>query len=154
MKQYLTLFALCISNIICFAGGKIYTFTYDDVGNRITVSYSTTCRMRDTTQRDTTRSDTVNQSSIIKSALNDIKSVTTPTAYPNPVHDYLILSLPDIRSIAKLTIIDLNGNLIYEDNSINTAHSIIRTCDIPPGYFTVIVDYGGEHPFVQKMIKQ
>jgi hypothetical protein len=128
---------------------KSYVFTYDSTGNRITVSFTSTCgeRLKDSTK--TTKEDT-----IIEKALKEIEQVTIPKAYPNLVRDYFILSLPNLETVATIKIYDINGMPVYQDESITTSQNIIKTCDLASGTYTIVVNYNNAKPFVQKIIKQ
>jgi len=131
------------------AGTKTYTFTYDANGNRTTVAFSSTCNAnRQANPADTIQTDTLEQA-----AVKNIKTVVTPSAYPNPVRDYFILSFPVLERTAILSIYDQNNNEVYKDENVNTQHSVIKTCGLPAGMYTIVVQYAAEKPFVQKMIK-
>lgn len=125
---------------------KTYQFTYDASGNRTTVSFSSTCgeRRRDTTQRLDT---------IAETAIKEIKAVTTPSAYPNPVHDFVIISLPALQQVARLQLIDLYGNVVFKDDAVTTTQLVIKTCGLAAGTYTLVLDYGADKPFVQKIVK-
>ena len=129
---------------------KTYQFTYDATGNRLTVSFQSTCgeRRRDTTVQADTLADT-----LMDKALTEIQPVTAPKAYPNLVKDYFILSLPDIQTTARLEIYDMNSLPVYTDNAVTTSHNIIQTCGLAAGSYTVVVYYGSDKPFIQKIIK-
>jgi len=144
----LMLSTLLYLNII--AGNKTYQFLYDANGNRTSVTFISTCtpnRMAE--PKDSMLTDTTTQAFI-----REIKAVTTPSAYPNPMTDHFILSFPVLEKNATLMIYDGNGNEVFKDDNVNTANSIIKTCGFPAGLYTIVVQYGMEKPFVQKMVKQ
>jgi hypothetical protein len=106
---------------------KSYLFTYDATGNRLTVAFTSTCgeRLRDTTLNT--------KDTIIEKAITEIVQVSEPKAYPNPVSEYFILSLPVLEKVATMEIYDMNGDLIFKDIDITTSHNIIKTCDFAAG---------------------
>lgn len=140
--KYTLFFAISMIIFNCYADKK-YTYAYDDNGNRITVSYISNCRVRDTTQLDT----------VPKEIIKEIKEVTTPSIYPNPTRAYFTLSFPDLTQLAKLEIYDLKGNLVFKEEQINTSHTIINTCNLAAGLYTVVVYYNTSKPFVTKIEK-
>ena len=149
MKNLLILIAIIIICGISFTAkaDKTYSFSYDANGNRTAVAFQSTCgeRRKDTTQRLDT---------IAETALKEIKAVTTPAAYPNPVHDFLIISLPELQKVATLQIFDMNGNVVFKDDAVTTLQSVIKTCGLAAGTYTIVLNYGADKPFVQKMVKQ
>lgn len=126
---------------------KTYSFAYDANGNRTSVAFQSTCgeRKKDTTQRIDT---------IAENAIKELKAVTTPAAYPNPVHDFLIVSLPELQKVATLQIFDMNGNIVFKDDAVTTLQSVIKTCGLAAGTYTIVLNYGADKPFVQKIVKQ
>ncbi len=137
---------LCSS---CFTAkaDKTFMFSYDANGNRTTVSFQSTCgeRKKDTTQRTDT---------IAEDAVKEIKYVTAPSAYPNPAHDFVIVSLPELQKAASLQILDMNGSIVFKDDAITTTQSVIKTCGLAAGTYTIVLNYGADKPFVQKIVKQ
>ncbi len=144
---YLILLACTLLHLSVKAN-KTYTFTYDATGNRITVAFTSTCGER---IRDTTGST---KDTIIEKALTEIVQVAEPKAYPNPVREYFILSLPVLEKVATMEIYDMNGVLVFKDIDITTSQNIIKTCDFAAGNYTIVVNYNSAKPFVQKFIKQ
>lgn len=132
------------------AGNKTYQFAYDANGNRTSVSFSSTCYA----SRQAQPVDTIPADTIAEAAIRQLQNVPVPTAYPNPAKDYFILSIPQLEAMAQLILYDLNGAVVFRDDQVNTMHSVIRTCNLPAGMYTLVVQYGAKEPFVQKIIKQ
>ena len=141
------IFFACVFSYLHMRADKTFTFTYDANGNRTTVAFTSTCgeRRKDTTQRiDTTA----------EHAIKEIKAVNTPSAYPNPVHDFVIISLPELQKVANLQIIDMYGNIVFKDDAVTNLQSVIKTCGLTAGTYTIVLNYGADKPFVQKIVKQ
>ncbi len=132
---------------------KTFVFAYDDNGNRTTLTFVSTCRMKqpkDTTATPKDTTVTVEDSKLIDS----VSTVTQPRVYPTLVRTEFLLSFPADLQNATLHIIDLQGNILYTETGITTAHTLVNACNLPAGMYQVVVYYGQQPPFVQKIIKQ
>lgn len=140
----------------CFnaKANKTFVFAYDANGNRTTLTFTSTCRKKNPKDSTATSNDTtVNLPDT--AVLNKLQPVQQPTVYPTLIHTDFLISFPmDIQN-GTLQITDMYGNIVFTENNIFTAHTIVSLCDQPAGMYSISVYYNDiKKPFVQKIIKQ
>ncbi|MDB5228237.1 MAG: hypothetical protein JWN78_2430 [Bacteroidota bacterium] len=149
---------LCFFSSIVMAN-KTFIFTYDANGNRVTLTYSSTCRVahQDTTKTivDTT-AKTIVDSTLLpdQKILSQLQTVDAPKIYPNLVRTDFLISLPMDITSGRLEIYDMYGYKVYTENNITTSNTIVSTCTLPAGVYNVIFYYGDNKSCAQKIIKQ
>lgn len=157
MKQpfltFLVIVILCTSKFDSVADKK-FVFAYDTNGNRTTLTFTSTCR-----KKNPKDSAIINKDTIVTmpdtAVLNKIQPVTQPSIYPTLVHTDFLISFPSDIQNGILQISDLNGNILFTENNIRTANTVVSLCNQPAGMYTVTVYYNNnKEPFVQKIIKQ
>lgn len=133
---------------------KTFKFTYDANGNRMILTFVSTCRIKKPDDTTTTKIDTTLSIDSLDIILKEIKQVNSPTVYPTLVRDYFYLSFPIDISNGTLEIVDMQGIILFTETNISTMNTIVKTCNLPNGLYSIIVHYGEKKPFVQKIVKQ
>lgn len=73
--------------------------------------------------------------------------------YPNPAKDVLNVAIHQDGKIEKITMVDLNGRLVYDSDNINSAKTEINLGDFKPGFYMVQIYVGGQ-VITRKIIKE
>ena len=71
--------------------------------------------------------------------------------YPNPFHDHL--TIQSDRTVTAITVYDIYGKVVYEENSLFTTNKILETGDLAPGLYFVSVQFADHSVSSLKMIK-
>lgn len=146
-KRITTTALTIISFSMISNAGTSYLFSYDDNGNRITVTYINNCKQSQPT--DSTIQDTI----MIKELKYNISEIS-PKVYPNPINDYFIVNIPDLTQSMTLTIYDMYGNIIMEEDNIYTSKTIVRSCAFASGTYIIrITDNNGTLRHTSKITK-
>jgi hypothetical protein len=73
--------------------------------------------------------------------------------YPNPTKNVLNISIHQDGQIEQITIVDLNGRLVYQSNEVNSSKTEINLSDFTPGFYMVRVQVDGQI-ITRKIVKE
>lgn len=128
---------------------KLVSFTYDNNGNRTSLSVII---MR-ADENDITNGSTNDNLETIEEAYgvaSDTISGINVSIFPNPTSDYLILTTDSYEQI-HVALLSLNGNTIYE-RTLTSCQTELNLSDLAQGMYFLTINHNGER-HVWKIIK-
>lgn len=128
---------------------KLVSFTYDNNGNRTSLSVII---MR-ADENDITNGSTNDNLETIEEAYgvaSDTISGINVSIFPNPTSDYLILTTDSYEQI-HVALLSLNGNTIYE-RTLTSCQTELNLSDLTKGMYFLTINHNGER-HVWKIIK-
>ena len=71
--------------------------------------------------------------------------------YPNPFHGHL--TIRSDRTVTAITVYDIYGKVVYEENSLFTTNKIVQTGNLPPGLYFILVQFADRSFYSVKAMK-